>query len=405
MICLFDIPGGVLSVMNSKIRVGIVGARFAARFHLEAYRKVCGVPVEVAGITSKSQESREAFAAAHQIRAFDTLDHLLDAVDVVDVCAPGYVHEPVAVAAFRAGKHVIIEKPLTGYYGSETDDFKGNHFPKEPMLAEAMASARRIQEAASKSGKKLMYAENWVYAPSIQKECEIVRATKAQILWILGEESHSGSHSPSYGIWRQAGGGSIVGKSCHPLTATLYLKQEEGIVTLGRAVRPKTVSARVHEITRTPGYRDAKFLRTDYDDIEDYAQMHIVFDDGMIADILSTEIVMGGVHNWLEVFANNHRTRCNINPVDALTTYNPKEEQLRDVYVVEKLGTKQGWSHPAPDEDWMSGYPQEIQDFMECVFRDRQPKCGAALAQDTVAVMYSAYVSAERRGIEVEIPR
>ena len=59
--------------------------------------------------------------------------------------------------------------------------------------------------------------------------------------------------------------------------------------------------------------------------------MHIVFDDGMIADILSTEIVMGGVHNWLEVFANNHRTRCNINPVDALTTYNPKEEQLKDV--------------------------------------------------------------------------
>jgi predicted dehydrogenase len=404
MICLFDIPGGVLNVMNSKIKVGIVGARFAARFHLEAYRKVCRVPVEVAGITSKSKESREAFAAAHQIPAFDTLDHLLGAVDVIDVCAPGYVHEPVAVAAFRAGKHVIIEKPLTGYYGPATGDFKGNRFPKEPMLAEAMASARRIQEAAKQSAKKLMYAENWVYAPAIQKECEIIRATRAQILWILGEESHSGSHSPSYGIWAQSGGGSVVGKLCHPLTAALYLKQEEGIVSLGRSIRPKTVSARVHEVTRTPGYRDAKFLRTDYYDVEDYGQLHIVFDDGMIADIFSTELVMGGVRNRLEVVANNHRTSCSINPVNALTTYNPKEEQLKDVYLVEKIGTKQGWSHPAPDEDWMSGYPQEIQDFMECLFHNHEPKCGAVLAQDTVAVMYAAYVSAERLGAEVLVP-
>ena len=123
------------------------------------------------------------------------------------------------------------------------------------------------------------------------------------------------------------------------------------------------------------------------------------------ADIFSTEIVMGGVHNWLEVFANNHRTRCNINPVDAMSTYNPREEQLKDVYVVEKIGTKQGWSHPAPNEDWMTGYPQEMQDFMECVDQNREPKCGAALAQDTVAVMYAAYVSAERRGAEVEVPQ
>jgi hypothetical protein len=39
----------------------------------------------------------------------------------------------------EAGKHVIIEKPLTGYYGLETSNFKGNRFPKESMLVEAMA--------------------------------------------------------------------------------------------------------------------------------------------------------------------------------------------------------------------------------------------------------------------------
>jgi predicted dehydrogenase len=392
-------------MMSTKIKVGIVGAKFAARFHFEGYERVYGVPMEVVGITSRSRESREEFAAAHRVKAFDSLPELLKAVDVVDICAPGHVHETMAVESLRAGKHVIIEKPFTGYYGPGTQDFKGNQFPKEKMLEEAMASSRRILEAADRSGKRLMYAEDWVYAPVIQREREILVASEAQILWMIGEESHSGSHSPSYGIWAKAGGGSIVGKGCHPLTAAMYLKQEEGLANQGKPIRPMAVSARVHEVTRNPKYRDLKYLRTDYDDVEDYSQMHIVFEDGMVADIFSTEIVLGGVHNWLEVMANNHRTRCNINPIDALTTYNPKEEQLKDVYIVEKIGTKQGWSHPAPDEAWMNGYPQELQDFMECVYSDREPKCGGVLAHDTVAVMYSAYLSAERQGSELEIPK
>ncbi|PYV42255.1 MAG: oxidoreductase, partial [Acidobacteria bacterium] len=347
--------------MSSTIKVGLVGAKFAARFHFEGYQHVYGVPLEVVGLTSKSKESRQAFAAKHQIKAFDSLQEMLKEVDVVDICAPGYVHELAAVEAFKAGKHVIVEKPFTGYYGPGTKDFRGNQFPKETMLKEAMASSRRILDVAARSGKQLMYAEDWVYAPVIQREREILVASKGQILWMMAEESHSGSHSPSYGIWAQSGGGSIVGKGCHPLTAAMYLKQEEGLATHGRPIRPKTISARVHEVTRNPQYRDLKYLRTDYEDVEDYSQLHLVFEDGMIADIFSTEIVMGGVHNWLEVMANNHRTRCNINPIDAITTYNPKEEQLKDVYIVEKIGTKQGWSHPAPDEDWMDGYPQELQ--------------------------------------------
>jgi hypothetical protein len=77
--------------------------------------------------------------------------------------------------------------------------------------------------------------------------------------------------------------------------------------------------------------------------------MHVTFSDGTVADIFSSELVLGGVHSWLEVFANNHRTRCNLIPVDALQTFNPQEDLLKDVYSTEKLGTKQGWSRPAPD--------------------------------------------------------
>jgi predicted dehydrogenase len=272
------------------------------------------------------------------------------------------------------------------------------------MLDEAMASCERLLSAALKSGKRVCYAENWVYAPTIQKEREILVKSGGQLLWMMGSEAHSGSHSPYYGDWKFSGGGSLVGKACHPLSAALYLKRVEGECRDGTPILPASVSARTHEITRLKTYRDEGYLRTSYVDVEDYGQMHITFSDGTVADIFSSELVLGGTHSWLEVCANNHRTRCTLIPVDALTTYNPKEALLKDVYITEKIGTKQGWSHPAADEDWQNGYHQEFQDFMECVYHDREPLAGAGLGRDAVAVFYCAYLSAERHGAEVTIP-
>lgn len=387
------------------IRIGLVGAGFASRFHFDGYYRVSGVPVKVVGITDIHPEARESFARDHNIRAFSSFEELCDAVDVVDLCTPGATHQPLAVQALRHGKHVVVEKPFTGYYGTGAADFRGDIFPKETMLRESIASCDNMIAAAHEAKKTICYAENWVYAPPIQKEREILRKGGGQIVWMIGEESHSGSHSPFYGNWRYSGGGSLVGKGCHPLSAVLHLKRVEGEARNGTPIRPATLSARTHEITRLKTFRDSGFLRTDYQDVEDYCQVHITFDDGMVADIFSSEIVMGGVHNWLEVYANNHRTRCNILPIDSLEVYNPKEELLKDVYLVEKLGTKQGWSRPAPDEHWQQGYLQEFQDFMESISNGRPPISGAELGRDVVAVLYTAYLSAERKGAEVEIPK
>jgi predicted dehydrogenase len=390
--------------MSEAIRVGIVGARFAAKFHWHALSRVYGVPLEVAGVTSRTAEARDAFAREKGIRSFESFEELCGAVDVVDLCSPPASHAELAVQALELGKHVIIEKPFTGFYGAGVSDFRGNSFSKEKMLEDAMANCDRVADAAKTSGKKVCYAENWVYAPAIQKEREILAKSGGQVLWIIGEESHSGSHSPYYGIWKFSGGGSLVGKGCHPLSAALYLKRVEGEARDGKPIRPATVSARTHEITKLKSFRDDGYLRTSYDDIEDYAQTHIQFADGTVADIFASEIVLGGVHNWLEVMCNNHRTRCNLNPIDALETFNAKEELLKDVYITEKLGTKQGWSRPAPDEDWQHGYPQEFQDFMECIANDREPLSGLDLARDTIATIYAGYLSAERGGAEVKIP-
>jgi len=394
-----------VQAMENAIRVGLVGSGNAAVFHYAAYQRVTGIPVTVAGVTSLDKAQCAEFARRRGIQAFDSLSEMLAHVDVIDNCTPGYAHEPVSIAAFEAGKHVVVEKPFTGNYGPPGDEtFAGNRFPKERMLEQAVESARRVIAAGLKSGKKLCYAENWIYAPAVQKEAEILSKSRGQILWALGGQSHSGSPSPAYGIWKLSGGGSVVGKSCHPLTAILYLKQIEGSTLYGKAIRPKTVSARTHEITRNPQFIDKKYIRTDYKDIEDYCQIHVVFEDGMVADVFASEIVMGGVHNWLEIFANNHRTRCNMSPNNAIELYNPSEEQLADVYLMERLGTKQGWSNPAPDESFMFGYPQEIQDFMEAVATGREPKSGMLAASDSVGVLYASYLSTERKGAEVDVP-
>jgi len=272
------------------------------------------------------------------------------------------------------------------------------------MLREAIASCDRILAAERESKKTVCYAENWIYAPAIQKEREILTKTGGQILWMIGDESHSGSHSPFYGDWKFSGGGSLMGKGCHPLSAAIHLKSVEGKIRNGRPIRAASVSAHMHEITRLPAFRDSGLLRSDYKDSEDYCQVHVTFEDGTVADIFASELVLGGVSNWLEVYANNHRTRSKIAPIDAVATYSSKEELLKDVFVTEKIETKQGWSHPSPDENWQHGYPHEFQDFMESIAQARAPISGAELARDTVIALYSAYLSAERKGSDVVIP-
>src|SRR5262249_44407509 len=207
------------------------------------------------------------------------------------------------------------------------------------VVDEVTAEKGRLRDGVRSAGIILGYAENFVYAPSVQKEREIVEKTRAQILRMVGEESHSGSHSPVYGIWSVQGGGSLIAKGCHPLGAILYLKRKEGLARSGKPIRPVAVTARTHSITRLPAFEDKGFLRTRYQDTEDYAFLHVVFEDGMVADVTASELALGGIYDFIEVFANNHRTRCRMSPVNVMDVYNPRHDQLKDVYLVEKITT------------------------------------------------------------------
>jgi predicted dehydrogenase len=385
------------------IRCGIVGSGFAARFHYDALLRLYSVKTEIAGSYSPTAERLKQFTEPRHLKAFRDLESLIDDSDVIHVCTPPSTHETVVIAALEQNKHVIVEKPFTGYFGDKSNDFDGDIFPREKGLEEALASVKRMIDAEKKSKGKIMYAENWIYAPAVQKEREMLEKTKAQILWMHGEESHSGSHSMTYGQWRFSGGGSMIGKGCHPLSAALYLKQVEGKARNGKPVRPAAISARTHAITRMPGFKNEGHLRTTYKDIEDFALMHVVFEDGTFADIFASELVLGGVHNWIEVNTSNHRTICNINPNNSMQTYTPDEKHFRDVYLVEKTETKQGWSSVSPDESWFTGYQHEMEAFYRTAAFGGPVESNSSLAADVTAAIYAGYLSAERKGTEVPV--
>ncbi len=385
------------------LRAGIVGSGFAAQFHVEALRKVYGVNVEITGVYSPTEQNCLKFGQENGLHPFSSLASLIEASDVIHVCTPPYSHESVSIEVLAKGKYVIIEKPFTGYFGDGRKDFSGDTFDRQKGLEQAKQSVQNLLKAEAESDGQICYAENWVYAPGIQKEREILEKTGAQILWMLGEEAHSGSHSPFYGIWSFSGGGSIMGKAVHPLGAALYLKQIEGMASQGKPIRPVTVSARTHAVTRSADFRDLGFIKSGYTDIEDFGMMHIVFEDGMFADIIASELVLGGVHNWIEITANNHRTKVNINPNNSIETFNPQGSQFKDIYTVEKIETKEGWSNISPDEDWFTGYQNEIQDFYQCASAGESPQSNSTLAADTILTVYTAYCSAAEGGKEVKI--
>jgi predicted dehydrogenase len=394
---------GGFSMKKKTIRTGIIGAGFAATFHFECLKKVHDTNVEVEGVFSIDTEQAKSYADKRGIVAYDSMEKLIDKVDVIHVCTPPVVHESIAVAALEKDKFAIVEKPLTGYFGDGSEDFNGDTFPKQDALDHSLASINRMLDAEAKSKGRILYAENWIYAPAIQKEREIIEKTGAQILWMHGEEAHSGSHATTYAYWKFSGGGVMIGKGCHPLTGALYLKRVEGNARNGKPIRPKAVTARTAALTRLEKFEDKGHIRCDYHDIDDFSLMHVVFEDGTIADIFASDIVLGGIHNWLEVSANNHRTICNINPNTAMKTYNPVDSYFSDIYVVEKTGTKQGWSNPSPDEDWFTGYPQEMEAFYRTIAYGDALESTSNLAADCISTIYSAYISAEKTGTEVPI--
>ena len=98
---------------NNKIGIGIIGSQFISTIHVEAFKSV--PDAEVVAVMSPTENHASEFAKKYGIpRYFTDLEQLLavDEVEMVVIGAPNNVHCGITLAAAKAGKHVVVEKPF-----------------------------------------------------------------------------------------------------------------------------------------------------------------------------------------------------------------------------------------------------------------------------------------------------
>lgn len=385
-----------------KVRIGLIGAGFAARFHFHSYQTI--PYAEVVAVADIVKDYADAFAKERGIpEAYEDYRYILDRkdIDLIDVVTPNHAHKQPVIDAAEAGKHIVVEKPLTGYFGEDLPDPDvrvGEVVSKKEMFAKAVRNAREMVEACQRNNVKLGYAENFCYTPTVQKAMRLLDAADAIVLYMRGEEAHSGSHSPFAMQWRTSGGGALLRLGAHPLGAMLFIKRREGIRRFGKPIRPVGVTAKVANLTKVDGFADKPkhYLVTAWQDVENWGTLTVEFEDGSVGVLTAHDTCLGGIYNVMEFFADNCRVICHINPNDPCVAYSPEAHIFEREYITEKLETKAGWSFPSVDESFMNGYPQELDDFVQCVLEpERQPLSDGELGLDVVRVTYAAYMAAE----------
>ncbi len=150
------------------MRIGVIGLGFMGTTHLKAWRNVAGAEIvavcaeeedrltgdlsSVQGNLGGSGEKFDFSAMGRYRKPEDLIAQ--ENVEAVDICLPTHLHGPVAIAALRAGKHVLVEKPMA-LTGAETDQ----------MLAEA-----------SRTGQILMSGQVLRFLPAYRATADALKS-------------------------------------------------------------------------------------------------------------------------------------------------------------------------------------------------------------------------------------
>ena len=386
--------------MNAKgeICIGMAGAGRATELHVNGLKRYSGVAICLKHIIARRFEQVNAAKERYGFRnaSLDFEDLLKDPeIDVIDICTPPYVHEEMIIKALQAGKHVICEKPLCGYFGRPGDPEPiGKCVSKSVMYDCVMESLERLKKVIHSSGRKFMYAENFIYAPAINKAAEIIRKKKSKILYAKGEESLKGSSSPVAGEWNKTGGGTFTRTGVHPLSAILWLKKQEALAR-NEDIHIKSVFADMGQITPSLSPYDHRHIAAYPNDVEDCGTVLVTFSDNTKALVIATDTLLGGSRNYVELYCNDAVVNCTLTMSNLMSTYFLDEERLDDVYISEMLPSKTGWNNPFLEDEIIRGYTDEMRDFMDAIYYDREPKSDLDIAYNTVRITYAAYKSSE----------
>ncbi len=187
---------------KEKLRLCLVGCGMIGRVHAQACQKhqdtielyVCDADA------TRARAFEDEFEAAGVISDYDRV--LSDPrIDAVDLCLPHHLHAELALSAFGAGKHVLLEKPI----------------------ANSLAEADSIIDAARSAGLVLAVSENFRFEPAIRRTIEIIdRGDIGEPFLILVQEMfftvEVSTHMQAFD-WRRrestGGGGFLFDRGVH----------------------------------------------------------------------------------------------------------------------------------------------------------------------------------------------
>ena len=248
--------------MSNPVRFGIIGCGSIATFHAQAVEAI--PEARLVAACSGSFEGAIRFADAHPgVVPCESLDALLARpdVDAVCICTPSGQHTPQAIAAMRAGKHVVCEKPMS------------------LTLAEADA----LIAAERETGLKVCIISQFRFSPAV---AELRRALDAGAFGriVSGSLSMKYFRSHAYydsaawrGTWAMDGGGALMNQGIHGVDVFRYLMGP---------VRS------VHALTRTLTRRI---------EVEDSAAAVLEFENGALGTLQASTTCCPGYPRRIEI--------------------------------------------------------------------------------------------------------
>jgi predicted dehydrogenase len=322
----------------AKVRVAIVGSRFAADIHCDAYTRNSNVEI----VAIAALDNLDAIAKKWGIRTtYEDYNRMfaVERPDLVSVCVPNFLHHEVVIAASNAGLNVVCEKPL----------------------ATTVEDGREMLEVCERNRTRLFYAEDWCFSPTIMRMDALIKEGGiGKLFYAKAKETHNGSHSPFAKTLKMCGGGSFIHLAVHPIGYLLHL--------LGRGENP------VVEVSgHMTGGLDRNFVHKDFEG-EDFGIGMMRFGNGEVGFVEGNYITVGGMDDTVEIYGAEGVLKAELTFGSNIQCYSRKGIS----YSIEKTDHNLGWTRPAVDEFYGLGYVNEMSYFVDCVVRKEEPMYGVS---------------------------
>jgi predicted dehydrogenase len=339
-----------------KVKVGIVGSKFAADFHCDSYSRLQNAEV----VAVAAIDNLEEISGKWNIpKIYEDYNKMFkdESIDLISVCVPNFLHYEVVIAAAKAGKHILCEKPI----------------------ATTIENAKEMLKVCKEQNIKLFYGEDWCFAPSLMKIVEIINeGAIGDILYVKAKEVHNGTHSPFAKNAKYCGGGSLIHLAIHPVGWVLHL--------LGNVGKNKVVEV----IGKTNGGLEDNYVHKDNSG-EDWAVGIMKFANGQHAFIEGNYITVGGMDDKVEIYGTEGVIKADLTFGSNVSVYSRPGYS----YCIEKTDNTLGWTKPAVDEFYNLGYVKEIEYVVNCILKNEQPIYGASgrLGLDCMEIIQAMYES------------